>query len=256
MWSIYLHGETKAIQELLDSLRAICNTCGRTVSVRNKVFALQKIAHLNGLPLDLYWRQMIVNTQWAELKWMIEPADIVKHCGTPALSSAARRIYSKAWSDFAEAVNRPGRTQLGYESAVLAKNQVLLQVDSPFPYWQRAEGQHPYNLFVLDQTKNSDDAWKEASRWASVASSIDDCLDCVTRVANRTGQRRSLSPRLRMQVLQRDGLRCTFCGRSAPEVKLHVDHIEPVSKGGSNEMDNLQALCEECNLAKSDQELV
>ena len=256
MWNIYLHGDVPAIQKLLDTVKASCNKCGRTTSVRNKVSALQKLGKMSGLPTDLYWRQMIVNTQWAELKWQIEPSDIVKHCGTPALSSAARRIYSNAWSEFVKSVNTPNRTQLAFERALLARSEVLSQVDSPFPHWGWATGQHPYSLFSSDETKHSDDAWKEASRWASVASSIDDCLDCVTRVANRTGQRRSLSPRLRMQVLQRDGLRCTFCGRSAPEVKLHVDHIEPVSKGGSNEMDNLQALCEECNLAKSDQELV
>ena len=35
-------------------------------------------------------------------------------------------------------------------------------------------------------------------------------------------------------------------------VKLHVDHIKPVSKGGKTELSNLRTLCERCNLGKSD----
>lgn len=60
---------------------------------------------------------------------------------------------------------------------------------------------------------------------------------------------------IRLQVLNRDSYRCVFCGRSpATEVgvKLHIDHIEPFSKGGKNTPDNLQTLCSDCNLGKSD----
>lgn len=45
--------------------------------------------------------------------------------------------------------------------------------------------------------------------------------------------------------------KCAKCGRKPPEVKLHIDHIEPVSLGGSSKRPNLQFLCEECNLKKS-----
>ena len=43
-----------------------------------------------------------------------------------------------------------------------------------------------------------------------------------------------------------------MCGaKVADGVKLHIDHIIPVSKGGTNDMDNLQVLCHKCNLAKT-----
>lgn len=61
----------------------------------------------------------------------------------------------------------------------------------------------------------------------------------------------SISPRIRAIVLARDGF-CRMCGASPADTTLHIDHIVPRSRGGSNEIDNLQALCPPCNLGKSD----
>jgi len=63
---------------------------------------------------------------------------------------------------------------------------------------------------------------------------------------------------LRMKVLSRDNFRCVFCGRSpATDIgtKLHIDHIVPFANGGGNTLENLQTLCEECNLGKGDRHL-
>lgn len=66
-------------------------------------------------------------------------------------------------------------------------------------------------------------------------------------------QRRLMTDSLRYDILVRDGFRCKICGASAADgVKLHVDHILPVSKGGKTEKSNLRTLCERCNLGKSD----
>lgn len=65
-----------------------------------------------------------------------------------------------------------------------------------------------------------------------------------------TNNRKSISPKLRFEVFKRDGFRCQYCGRSAPQVRLHVDHIEPVAAGGTNDLTNLITSCSECNLGK------
>lgn len=65
---------------------------------------------------------------------------------------------------------------------------------------------------------------------------------------------REPSKSLRYDVLTRDHYKCVICGRSPatdPSVTLHVDHIVPYSLGGETILDNLQTLCEECNLGKS-----
>lgn len=63
-------------------------------------------------------------------------------------------------------------------------------------------------------------------------------------------KREHLSKRLRFEVFKRDSFKCQYCGRSAPEVLLHVDHITPVSKGGTNDILNLVTACADCNLGK------
>lgn len=65
---------------------------------------------------------------------------------------------------------------------------------------------------------------------------------------------RGINLRLRWTILQRDKFSCRKCGRSPAKdqsVILHVDHIIPWSKDGETVIDNLETLCERCNLGKS-----
>jgi group II intron reverse transcriptase/maturase len=50
----------------------------------------------------------------------------------------------------------------------------------------------------------------------------------------------------RLGVLARDDYRCTHCGGRD---NLHVHHVRPRRKGGTNQMDNLQTLCETCHMS-------
>jgi len=57
----------------------------------------------------------------------------------------------------------------------------------------------------------------------------------------------ALSKAKRRTVFERDNYKCRHC-RSTEN--LSVDHIEPWSLGGSNDLDNLQTLCLRCNASK------
>ena len=56
---------------------------------------------------------------------------------------------------------------------------------------------------------------------------------------------------VRDYVFQRDQYRCQSCGCFPAEDCLQVDHILPLAQGGSNDLSNLQTLCQTCNLRKS-----
>jgi hypothetical protein len=73
------------------------------------------------------------------------------------------------------------------------------------------------------------------------------------RIQPAPEDRHEVPPRLRWKVIVRDRFRCVACGRSPANdltVELHVDRISPHADGGKTVMENLQTLCQDCNLGK------
>ena len=62
-------------------------------------------------------------------------------------------------------------------------------------------------------------------------------------------QKRHEANILKWKIFRRDNFTCQKCGS---QDTLELDHIIPVSKGGSNKKDNLQTLCFSCNRKKRD----
>ena len=59
---------------------------------------------------------------------------------------------------------------------------------------------------------------------------------------------------IRYLVIAASGGRCALCGATSKERRIEVDHVIPRSKGGSNDLDNLQALCDKYNQGKSNKD--
>lgn len=61
----------------------------------------------------------------------------------------------------------------------------------------------------------------------------------------------AVSKRLRYEVLRRDNHTCRYCGATAPDAPLRIDHVTPIALGGSDQPDNLVTACQDCNSGKT-----
>lgn len=71
---------------------------------------------------------------------------------------------------------------------------------------------------------------------------------------------RSISPQLRNEILERNGFTCQLCGAGPGDpdpfnpnrkVRLHIDHVKPISQGGTDDKSNLRVLCSACNQGRA-----
>jgi 5-methylcytosine-specific restriction protein A len=63
--------------------------------------------------------------------------------------------------------------------------------------------------------------------------------------------RNPITKSIRHEVFKRDNYACKECGKTKEETSLEIDHIIPVSQGGTDELSNFQTLCKVCNHAKN-----
>lgn len=68
-------------------------------------------------------------------------------------------------------------------------------------------------------------------------------------------KRKTISKSLRFEVFKRDAFTCQYCGSMAPDIVLEVDHINPVCRGGDNDIMNLITSCFDCNRGKGKKQL-
>jgi hypothetical protein len=121
---------------------------------------------------------------------------------------------------------------------------------------RRAEMKKPFSTFSKGTYEARFGGWRAAlEKFVAYANG-----DSPPTVSAKSPVTTAPSPRfpdlrMRWRVLTRDSFRCRSCGRSPAieqGVVLHVDHVIPWSKGGLTLYENLQTLCERCNLGKSD----
>jgi hypothetical protein len=91
-----------------------------------------------------------------------------------------------------------------------------------------------------------------------VENMVEEILDLVRGLSRRPSieskqtsfalPKRGSSISTRLLLANRDGYKCKICGT---EANLEIVHIIPISKGGTNDIENLQLLCAKHNLEKS-----
>lgn len=134
-----------------------------------------------------------------------------------------------------------------------------------YPFYQELEKficdqnmLHPATTLVAEVEKSYTSPQGRNSYCYDADFNQNEIIECLSQTQKARSIRNSINYEraimtnsLRYDVLKRDKFRCVICGATAQDgVKLHVDHIFPVSKGGKTELDNLRTLCERCNRGK------
>jgi 5-methylcytosine-specific restriction endonuclease McrA len=117
------------------------------------------------------------------------------------------------------------------------KNRILYLLRPNLIWFREGKSFERYWRFLEQVTKHE---WK-----------YEDVAYWYKFIRDPSETREDIPPSLRYQVLVRDKSTCQKCGRKAPNVELQVDHVLPWDCGGPTVIDNLQTLCKECNLGKS-----
>lgn len=69
--------------------------------------------------------------------------------------------------------------------------------------------------------------------------------------SRRSNRRPKISVAKRKRTFEKCDGKCTYCGCELDMKTFHVDHMVPVSRGGSNKDENLTAACPTCNTQKN-----
>ncbi len=131
--------------------------------------------------------------------------------------------------------------------------------------WQRGRGMCPeVALFSPQHTPGhipreaiTSYSWDRGPGMTSVEHAhFTECLEYIQTqppvpIDAKKSQRLSIPPKLRFEILERDGFVCAYCHlKDGTGLGLHVDHIIPVKEGGTNDPANLTTSCQTCNFGK------
>lgn len=85
--------------------------------------------------------------------------------------------------------------------------------------------------------------------------------DYITSVKNEIAKQKEsqkkkpnrpqFSQKQKIEILSKTNCKCAYCGIELYKTKFHVEHLIPLSKGGSNDMENLFPSCGSCNSVKA-----
>jgi 5-methylcytosine-specific restriction endonuclease McrA len=131
-----------------------------------------------------------------------------------------------------------------YAREYRAKNVEQMQEKRRARYAQQAEEARRYSREWYAQNKEHVTAYQKEYSKAHRDKVITHKHNHRARRINAEGSHTTEEWR---GVVERQRSRCAVCGT---ETRLERDHIIPLSKGGSNNISNIQGLCRSCNLRK------
>lgn len=112
---------------------------------------------------------------------------------------------------------------------------------------RRWEEEHPTSYFTPEYNRTRYQRWKNEQPESYRARNKAVKANRRARKAHAPG---SYTQTQWLLLKSQYNYTCLRCSRSEPEIKLTPDHIVPLSRGGSNDISNIQPLCHSCNSSK------
>jgi 5-methylcytosine-specific restriction endonuclease McrA len=111
---------------------------------------------------------------------------------------------------------------------------------------------HPELITELGRFKDKFINWAAKERVSYEADIHEEFNDFIEKVIKSRlyNSDVKLWKKISLEVFERDKFTCAYCGKTGG--KIEVDHIVPISKGGSNHLSNLVTACVKCNRQKKD----
>lgn len=142
-----------------------------------------------------------------------------------------------------------GLLEYPYNCDKFKKNELILSVDNSPEAYKKQEAARAEIAQEHIETEKKEIAAKikERRRKQTLYKEVE--LELIEKGEIFKDAKRPSIPRdVSDTVYRRDGGRCVECGSAE---NLHFDHIIPFSKGGATNIENLQILCQKCNIQKS-----
>jgi hypothetical protein len=222
----------------------------KNVSNHYRLFCYTRIHDIQGMPFSLNLTTQKESNNVIFLTQKIKLSE--QYVGSPQLAQAHRRqkqlvfsdLLSKNGFDFTDnndlvlGIFDPERKQLVNTTAGQFLNDFIV-ISILKGHFQGNKG---YQLEILPTYNKLDYIFTEK----------DDEVNNLPFAVSKTRGNRNIPLALRYKILKRDAFKCVACGHSpADGSKLHIDHKVPFSLGGLTEIKNLQTLCSDCNISKS-----
>ena len=160
-----------------------------------------------------------------------------------------RQIVARAWLEA-----NPNYNRVYYEvnkEALKEKKRVYNEANKE----ARKENQRAYR----EANKERKHAWHEANKEAVKELRRAWCEANPEKVQNSYAKRRDAPGEIShgwiVKLLELQRWNCIVCNKDL-RYGYHIDHIQPIARGGENTDYNVQALCPKCNLEKSDKDSI